>query len=307
MAIVRLGEIFDKAIKEGYAVGAFNIFNMESIEAVLKAAEIERSATIIQVSMGARKYTDIGLLIQLIKIMAKDSPIPICIQHDHCSDLEICKNSIELGVMSVMIDGSHFPYEENIALTKSVVKYAHARGVWVEAELGSLPGREDDVSSETCIYTKPDEAIEFVKRTGCDSLAIAIGTSHGGVNADKDLELSFPILEELVEKMPGYPIVLHGGASLPTKLVDVMNKYGGTVKYLRNASDESISKACKMGVCKVNIDVDNFYACTAALRKYFVEHSDVYDPKKYGAIGREAFMKMVQYKMKNVLFSSGRY
>jgi fructose-bisphosphate aldolase class II len=307
MALVKPGELFQKAYREGYALGAFNVFNLESVQAVLKAAELEKSPVIVQVSMGARKYVgDVRLLVQLIKFMAEPLEVPVCLHHDHCTDLEVCKNSIDLGFASVMIDGSKLDFEANIKLVKQVTDYAHAKGVWVEAELGSLPGFEDEIFSDNNHYTNPDDVAEFVARSGCDSLAVAVGTSHGGVKGDYDLQIDLERLQKIAAILPGYPLVLHGGASLPVELVDIMNRYGGKVEYMRNASEQSITKAVKAGVGKVNMDVDNFYAYTGAVRRMMVENPEIYDPRKYTALGREAFLVEVRHKMQAVVLSSGR-
>jgi fructose-bisphosphate aldolase class II len=308
MALVKPGELFKKAYQEGYALGAFNVFNLESIQAVLRAAVLEKSPVIVQVSMGTRKYVgDIRTLVQLIKIMAEPLDVPVCLHHDHCTDLEVCKNSIDIGFASVMIDGSQLDFEANIKLVKRVADYAHAKGVWVEAELGSLPGFEDEIFSEHNHFTNPDDVAEFVGRSGCDSLAVAVGTSHGGVKGDCDLQIDRERLQKIAAYLPGYPLVLHGGASLPVELVDALNRYGGQVEYMRNASEPSITKAVKAGVCKVNMDVDNFYAYTAAVRQFLVESPEIYDPRKYTAVGRETFMNEVRHKMRAVVLSSGRY
>jgi fructose-bisphosphate aldolase class II len=307
MALVQPGELFKKAYRDGYALGAFNVFNLESLQAVIKAAELEKSPVIVQVSMGARKYVgEVRNLVQLIKGMAEPLAVPVCLHHDHCTDLEVCKNSIALGFASVMVDGSQLEFEANIRLVKEVSDYAHARGVWVEAELGSLPGFEDEIFSESNRFTDPDYVEEFVARSGCDSLAVAVGTSHGGVKAAQDLQIDFDRLRKIAALLPGYPLVLHGGASLTKSYVDQINRYGGAVEYMRNAPESAIAKAVKAGVCKVNMDVDNFYAYTAALRKFLIENPETYDPRKYSAAGRAAFMEEVRHKMREVVFSSGR-
>jgi fructose-bisphosphate aldolase class II len=308
MAFAKPGELFQKAYREGYALGAFNVFNLESIQAVLRAAELEKSPVIVQVAMGARKYLgEIRNFVQLIKMIAEPLKIPVCLHHDHCTDLEVCKDSIDLGFTSVMIDGSNLDFDTNIHLVKRVTEYAHARGVWVEAELGSLPGFEDEIFSESNHFTNPDDVVEFVERSGCDSLAVAVGTSHGGVKGRDDLQIDLELLQEITARLPGYPLVLHGGASLTKSYVDQMNRYGGKVEYMRNASEKAITEAVKTGVCKVNMDVDNFYAYTAAIRQFLVESPEIYDPRKYLAAGREAFLAEVRHKMKEVVLSSGKY
>jgi fructose-bisphosphate aldolase class II len=307
MALVKPGELFQKAYREGYALGAFNVFNLESVQAVLKAAELEKSPVIVQVSMGARKYVgEVQTLVRLIKMMAESLAVPVCLHHDHCTSLEVCKESIDLGFASVMIDGSKLDFDANISLVKQVAAYAHARGAWVEAELGSLPGFEDEIFSESNQFTNPDHVAEFVARSGCDSLAVAVGTSHGGVKGDRDLQIDMERLQKISAALPGYPLVLHGGASLTKGYVDRMNQYGGKVEYMRNAPEEAIVRAVKTGVCKVNMDVDNFYAYTAALREFLTDRPEIYDPRKYSAAGRAAFMAEVRHKMSEVVLSSGR-
>ena len=308
MALVKPGEIFKKAYREGYALGAFNVFNLESLQAVLRAAEIERSAVIVQVSMGTRKYVgDVQMFVKLVAMLAEPLTVPVCIHHDHCADFEICRNSIDAGFASVMVDGSMLTFEENIKLVRKVADYAHAKGVWVEAELGSLPGFEDDFFSADNRYTDPNDAVEFVRRSGCDSLAVAVGTSHGGIKADHDLTIDMERLQKISQNLPGYPLVLHGGASITAEYIDVMNRYGGKVAYMKNVPEKLVKETVKLGVCKVNMDVDNFNAYTAAVRKLLVEKPEIYDPRKYSTLGREAFMKEVQHKMRDVVLSSGRY
>ncbi len=308
MAFVKPKMLFKKAYQEGYALGAFNIFNMESAQAVLGAAQMEKSGVIVQVSMGARKYVgDINVFLSLVKKMVEHLEVPVCIHHDHCSDYEICKNSIDAGFASVMIDGSKLPFKENIQLVRKVADYAHKKGVWVEAELGSLPGFEDDFFSEENQYTSPDDVVEFVQESNCDSLAIAVGTSHGGVKADQDLQIDMKRLHEITNNLPGYPLVLHGGASITPGYIDTINHYGGKVEYMKNVPEHLIRETVRLGVCKVNMDVDNFNACTAAIRRYMAENPAIYDPRKYMAVGREAFMNEVRHKMREVVLSSGRY
>ncbi|WP_341540139.1 class II fructose-bisphosphate aldolase [Hydrogenispora ethanolica] len=308
MALVKPGEIFKKAYQEGYALGAFNVFNLESIQAVLQAAAMERSAVIVQVSMGTRKYVgDVERFVKLIAMMAEPLTVPVCIHHDHCADFETCQKSIDSGFASVMVDGSMLTFEENIRLVRKVADYAHAKGVWVEAELGSLPGFEDDFFSEENHYTDPDDVVEFVRRSGCDSLAVAVGTSHGGIKADRDLTIDMERLQKISQNLPGYPLVLHGGASLTAAYIDTINRYGGKVESMKNVPERLIKETVRSGVCKVNMDVDNFNAYTAAVRKLMAERPEIYDPRKYSAVGREAFMAEVRHKMRDVVLSSGRY
>ncbi|HBF39027.1 MAG TPA: fructose-bisphosphate aldolase [Firmicutes bacterium] len=308
MALVKPGILFQKAYQEGYALGAFNVFNLESVQAVLRAAQMERSAVIVQVSMGARKYVgDLDIFLRLLKMMAEPLEVPVCIHHDHCTDFEICKQSIDAGFSSIMIDGSKLTFKENIRLVRKVADYAHEKGVWVEAELGSLPGFEDDFFSEDNQYTNPDDVGEFVRESTCDSLAVAVGTSHGGVKADQDLKIDMERLQKISNNLPGFPLVLHGGASITSSYIDTINHYGGKVEYMKNVPEPLIRETVKLGVCKVNMDVDNFNAYTAAIRRYMTENPAIYDPRKYTAVGRDAFMNEVRHKMSEVILSSGRY
>lgn len=308
MGLKQPEELYQHAMKYHYGLGAFNTFSLESMLAVMEAAQVQESPAIIQVSMGARKYVrHFHAYVDMIRRMAREYDVPFFIQHDHCSSIEACKEAIAAGCQAVMFDGSHLPYEENVEMTKEVTAYAHANHVWVEAELGCLPGFEDLVFAEKAVFTDPEKATEFIALTGCDALAVAVGTSHGGVAGDDYLPLKLDLLKEIIRKKPDYPFVLHGAASLPPELIDACNEQGGQVEYLRNCSEESIAKAVNVGIRKVNMDVDNFLVFTTAVRTFMREKPSVYDPRKYLQPAREAFQKEVEHKMQNVLFSSNRY
>ena len=298
--------LFERAYKEGYAVGAFNVNNMEIIQGIIEAATEEQSPAILQVSAGARKYAGQNYLIKLVEAALLESDLPLVLHLDHGQDFAICKACIDGGFTSVMIDGSHLPFKENIALTKEVVDYARPRGIWVEAELGQLAGVEDDVSAEKSVYTDPDQAAEFVERTGCDSLAIAIGTSHGAYKFKGEAKLDFERLEKIGKLLPGYPLVLHGASSVPQEFVKMANAYGGQVGDARGVPEELLRKAAAMSVCKINIDTDIRLAMTANIRKYFVEHPEAFDPRAYLTPARKAVKDMVQHKIRNVLGSSNK-
>jgi fructose-bisphosphate aldolase class II len=293
--------MFAKAYAGGYAVGAFNVNNMEIIQGIVKAAEEERAPLILQVSAGARKYAGKTYIVKLIEAALVESDLPICLHLDHGADFDICKSCIDDGFTSVMIDGSHHPYEENIAVTKRVVEYAHSKGVWVEAELGRLAGVEEDVKSAEHIYTDPDQAADFVHKTGCDSLAIAIGTSHGAYKFTGEAKLDFERLEAIGKLLPGYPIVLHGASSVPQEFVAMANQYGGHIPGAKGVPEELLRKAAGMAVCKINIDTDIRLAMTATIRKYFTEKPEDFDPRAYLKPARDAVKNMVQHKIKNVL------
>lgn len=293
--------MFEKAYKEGYAIGAFNVNNMEIIQGILLAATEERAPVILQVSAGARSYAGKNYIVKLIEAGILDTDIPIVLHLDHGADFAICKTCIDDGFTSVMIDGSHLPFEENIALTKQVVDYAHAHGVWVEAELGRLAGVEDDVSSEHSVYTDPDQAVEFVQRSGCDSLAIAIGTSHGAYKFKGKPELDFDRLEIIGNLLPDFPLVLHGASSVSQYYVDLCNQYGGKIAGSAGVPEEFLRKAASLAVCKINIDTDIRLAMTASIRKFFVEHPEEFDPRSYLKLARQSVKDMVQHKIKYVL------
>ena len=299
-------EMFERAYQDGYAIGAFNVNNMEIVQGIIQAGEEERSPLILQVSAGARKYAGQVYIMKLMEAALAEADLPIVLHLDHGQTFEICREVIEGGFTSVMIDGSHLPFDENIDLTRQVVDYAHERGVWVEAELGRLAGVEDEVSSEENVYTDPDEAVEFVERTGCDSLAIAIGTSHGAYKFKGEPKLDFERLDKISSMLPGYPLVLHGASSVLPEFVKMANQYGGSVADAKGVPEDFLRKAAGSGVCKINIDTDIRLAMTAVIRKYFREHPEEFDPRKYLGPARQAVKDMVQHKIKNVLGSSGK-
>lgn len=299
-------QMFERAYKEGYAVGAFNVNNMEIIQGIMMAGAEEKAPLILQVSAGARKYAGQVYIVKLIEAALQETDLPVVLHLDHGPDFALCKACIDGGFTSVMIDGSHLPFEENIKETKQVVEYAHERGVWVEAELGRLAGVEEHVVSESSIYTDPDQAVEFVQRTGCDSLAIAIGTSHGAYKFSGDAKLDFARLEKIGQMLPGYPLVLHGSSSVPQEFVDMANNYGGKIGGARGVPEELLRKAAEMAICKINIDTDIRLAMTACIRKHFAEHPEDFDPRAYLKPAREAVKKMVQHKIKNVLGCSNK-
>jgi len=315
MALVTTKEMFKKAYEGGYAIGAFNINNMEIIQAITEAAGEVKSPVILQVSAGARKYAKHEYLLALAQAAIKDSGIDLALHLDHGADFEICKSCIDGGFSSVMIDGSHHSYEDNVALTRKVVEYAHAHGVVVEGELGVLAGVEDDVAAEHSSYTRPEEVEDFVTRTGVDSLAISIGTSHGAykftakqcTRNEKGIlvppPLRFDILEEIGKRLPGFPIVLHGASSVPQEFVAEINKYGGQMPDAVGIPEEQLRKAASMAVCKINIDSDIRMAMTAALRRTLVEKPAAFDPRDYLGAGRTAIKEMVKHKIVNVLGS----
>ncbi|HNW34064.1 MAG TPA: class II fructose-1,6-bisphosphate aldolase [Candidatus Ozemobacteraceae bacterium] len=306
MPLVTTKELFARALKGSYAVGAFNVNNMEIIQGIFEAAIAEKSPLIIQVSAGARKYARHEYLVHLIQAsieMAKSSgvDIPVSLHLDHGEDFDICKKCIDGGFTSVMIDGSKHSFEDNIKLTKEVVEYAHARGVSVEAELGKLAGVEDaiSVSAKDAIYTNPREAKEFVTRSGCDSLAVAIGTSHGAYKFKGDAKLDFERLAEIEQAVPNYPLVLHGASSVPEDLVAICNKYGGKLQDSKGVPEDMISRAAmKSNVCKINVDTDLRIAMTGAIRKVFAENPGEFDPRKYMGPARDSIREVVRRKMR---------
>lgn len=308
MALVNSNEMFKKAYAEGYAVGAFNVNNMEIIQGIVAAAQQENAPVILQVSAGARKYASPIYLKKLVEAAIEETGLDIVLHLDHGEDFEICKACIDDGFSSVMIDGSRFPLQENIALTKKVVDYARDRGVSVEAELGKLAGVEDSVkvAAKDATYTDPDDAVEFVEKSGVDSLAIAIGTSHGAFKFKGDPSLDFERLEIITAKLKGFPLVLHGSSSVPKAFVDLNNKYGGQIPGAQGVPEDMLLRASKMGVCKINIDTDLRLAMTASIRKAFVENPGEFDPRKYLGPARDAIRDMVAHKMKNVLNCSGK-
>lgn len=306
MPLVNTREMFKRAYEEGYAIGAFNVNNMEIVQGITEACKELNAPVILQVSAGARKYANHTYLTKLVEAAEIETGLPIALHLDHGSSFELCKDCIDGGFTSVMIDGSHHSFEDNIAVTKRVVEYAHAHGVWVEAELGRLAGVEEDVSSEHSIYTDPDQAVEFVERSGCDSLAIAIGTSHGAYKFKGEAKLDFERLEKIGSLMPGYPLVLHGASSVPQEFVEMCNTYGGKVAGAAGVPEELLRKAAGMAICKINIDTDIRLAMTASIRKQLVEHPEEFDPRGYLKPARQAVKDMVQHKIKHVLGCSGK-
>ena len=308
MAIVTTKEMFKKAYEGGYAIGAFNVNNMEIIQGITEGAKMENAPVILQVSAGARKYAKHVYLMKMIEAAVADTDLPIAVHLDHGPDFETCKSCIDGGFSSVMIDGSHFSFEENIAVTKKVVEYAHDHGVVVEAELGRLAGVEDDVkvSAEDSSYTQPDEVEEFVTRTGCDSLAIAIGTSHGAYKFKGEPKLRFDILEEVGRRLPGFPIVLHGASSVIPEYVEMINQYGGKMPGAQGVPEDMLRKAASMAVCKINIDSDLRLAFTGLVRKHFAEHPDHFDPLQYLTDARNGIREMVRHKIVDVLGCNGK-
>ena len=308
MPLVTSTELFKKAYEGNYAVGAFNVNNMEIIQGIVDAAKEENAPLILQVSAGARKYAKHIYLMKLIEAAVEDSGLPICLHLDHGEDFEICKSCVDGGFTSVMIDGSKHSFEENIALTKQVVEYAHARGVVVEAELGRLAGVEDavKVNAKDASYTDPDQAVEFVERTGVDSLAIAIGTSHGAYKFKGDPSLDFARLEKISALLPNFPLVLHGASTVLPEFVAKCNQFDGKIDGAQGVPEDMLLRAGKLGVCKINIDTDLRLALTAAIREHMALHPSDFDPRQYLKPARDAIKGMVQHKIKNVLNCSGK-
>ena len=310
MPIVTSREMLKKAYEGGYAIGAFNVNNMEIIQGITEAAAETRSPLILQVSAGARKYAKHVYLMKLIEAAEADTGLPICVHLDHGESFEICKTCIDGGFTSVMIDGSKYPFEENINLTRKVVENAHDRGVTVEGELGRLAGIEDDinVSDEESSYTNPDQVEEFVEATGVDSLAIAIGTSHGAYKfkPGHKPQLRFDILEEVARRLPGFPIVLHGASSVMPEYVEMINKNGGKMPDAIGVPEDMLRKAASMAVCKINIDTDLRLAMTASIRSYLNERPEDFDPRKYLGPARDNIKELVKHKLINVLGCAGK-
>ena len=308
MALITTKEMFKKALVNDYAVGAFNVNNMEIIQGIVDAASIENAPLILQVSAGARKYAKPAYLLKLVEAAIEDTGLDIALHLDHGEDFDICKKCIDDGFTSVMIDGSKHPFEENIALTKQVVEYAHAHGVVVEAELGKLAGVEDNikVDARSATFTDPDEAVEFVERTGVDSLAIAIGTSHGAYKFTGEPYLDYERLKKIHSLLPDTPLVLHGASSVLKEFVDRSNEFGGQIPGAQGVPEEMIRESTKYGICKVNIDTDLRLAMTAEIRRVLIENPAEFDPRKYLGPGRDAITKMVQHKIKNVLNASNQ-
>jgi len=317
LGLVNTKEMFKKAMEGKYAIPAYNFNNMEQLQAIMNACAESKSPVIIQVSSGARKYANQTLLKYMAKgavaMVRKDlkSDIPVCLHLDHGDTFELCKSCVDSGFSSVMIDGSHHPYDKNVELTKQVVEYAHEHGVTVEGELGVLAGIEDEVSAEKSTYTKPEEVQDFVGKTGVDSLAISIGTSHGAFKfkvkpGEQPPPLRFDVLEEIEKKLPGFPIVLHGSSSIPADYVEMINKYGGKMDGAVGVSEEQLRRAAKSAVCKINIDSDGRLVVTAVIRKVFSEKPGEFDPRKYLGPAREELKKLLIAKNTNVLGSAGK-
>ena len=307
--LVTTKEMFEKSMKEGFAIGAFNINNMEIIQAIMDAASEEHAPVIMQASSSAIKYARINYLMKMVKAAEEEHPeIPFAIHLDHGPDFETCKMCIDAGFTSVMFDGSKYDFEENVRLTKEVVDYAHEHGVVVEAELGKLAGIEDDVnvSESDAMYTDPEQAEEFVKRTGCDSLAIAIGTSHGAYKFKGEAKLRFDILKKIKERIPNTPIVLHGASTVIPELVAQCNEYGADIPGAKGVPDEMLHEASISGVSKINVDTDLRLAMTAAIRKVFVEEPSAFDPRKYLTPARDLIKETVQHKIRDVFGSSNK-
>ena len=313
MGLTTTTEMFKKAYEGGYAIGAFNVNNMEIIQGIMEAATEANSPVILQVSSGARKYANPIYLKKLVEAAIEDAKqkgkeIDVVLHLDHGDTFELCKACIDSGFTSVMIDGSKYSFDENVALTKKVVEYAHKRGVVVEAELGKLAGVEDDVNvaESDAMYTSSEEAVKFVELTGCDSLAIAIGTSHGAYKFKGEPKLRIDILKEITERLPGFPLVLHGASSVPQEFVYMCNKYGGSIPGAKGVPEDLLREAAKYGVCKINIDSDIRLAMTANIRECFVETPEVFDPRTYLGKARMAVKEMVKHKIVNVLGSENK-
>lgn len=308
MPLVGTKEMFKKAYEGGYAIGAFNVNNMEIVQGIIDAAAEEKAPVILQASVGAIKYARPAYLKKMVEAAIAETGLPVALHLDHGPSFEACKECIDLGFTSVMIDGSHLSFEENIKLTKQVVEYAHDHGVVVEGELGRLAGVEDDVnvSAEDASYTNPNEVEEFATRTGVDSLAIAIGTSHGAFKFKGEAKLRFDILEEISRRLPGFPIVLHGASSVMPEYVEMINKYGGEMAGAQGVPEEMLRKASSMAVCKINIDSDLRLALTAAIRKHLAENPKDFDPRQYFSPARAAIKDVVRHKLVHVLGCNGK-
>ena len=310
MALVTTKEMFEKAYRGGYAVGAFNVNNMEIVQGITEAAKELNAPLILQVSKGARAYANHTYLMKLVEAAVIETGLPIALHLDHGNSFELCKSCIDGGFTSVMIDASSMAFEDNIALTRQVVEYAHDHGVVVEAELGTLAGIEDEVnvSEEESSYTRPEDVQEFVERTGCDSLAIAIGTSHGAYKfkPGTDPKLRLDILEDVERRLPGFPIVLHGSSSVPQDLVKIINANGGNMPGAIGIPEEQLRMAAQKAVCKINIDSDLRLAMTAKIRQHFTEHPDHFDPRQYLTPARDAIKELVKHKIVNVLGCDGK-
>ena len=310
MALVTSTEMFKKAYDGGYAIGAFNVNNMEIVQGIVEAANELRSPVILQASAGARKYANSAYLKHLVEAAIETTDIPVALHLDHGADFDVCKDCIDSGFTSVMIDASSKPFEENIRISKEVVEYAHSKGVVVEAELGTLAGVEDDVkvTDDKAQYTNPDEVIEFVDKTGCDSLAIAVGTSHGAYKfkPGQNPKIRLDILDEIVERLPGFPIVLHGSSSVPQEYVKIINEHGGALKDAIGIPEDQLREAAKRAVCKINIDSDLRLGMTAGIREHLAKYPDHFDPRQYLTDGRANVKAIVHHKIINVLGSDGK-
>ena len=310
MPLVTSKKMFEQAYKNGYAIGAFNVNNLETIQGIVNAGVAQNAPLILQVSSGARKYANPTYLQHLVLAAVEESGLPICLHLDHGDSFDLCKSCIDKGFTSVMIDASKYPLPENIKITKEVVNYAHDHGVVVEAELGKLAGIEDavNVSDKDAMFTDPDEVYEFATKTGIDSLAIAIGTSHGAYKfkPGQKPQLRFDILEEVGKRLPNFPIVLHGASSVPQDLVKIINSYGGQMPDAIGIPEDMLRQAARMAVCKINIDSDLRMACTAAIRKHFVEQPSHFDPRQYLGDARSAIQKVVEHKLVEVLGCAGK-
>jgi fructose-bisphosphate aldolase class II len=311
MALVGTKKMFEMAFNGGYAIGAFNVNNMEITQGIVNAIAEEKAPLILQVSRGARTYASISYLKAIIEVAVEENPdIPVVMHLDHGDGFETCKQFVDDGFTSVMVDASKLPFAENIKVARQVVEYAHDKGVVVEAELGQLGGIEEDVVGVEIDdvrkhLTDPEQAVEFVEKTGCDSLAIACGTSHGAFKFKAEPKLAFDVIEQIAQKLPGFPLVMHGSSSVPQEFKDLINKYGGNMPDAMGVPEEAISRAAKMAVCKVNIDTDLRMALTAKIRQVFAEKPDEFDPRKYLGPGREAIKDMVKHKL-HVLGCAGK-
>ena len=309
MALVNTKKMFEQAYKGGYAIGAFNVNNMEITQGIINAVAEEKAPLILQVSRGARKYAKISYLKAIVDVVVRENPdIPIATNLDHGDNFETCKQFVDDGFTSVMIDASKQPFEENIAVTARVVEYAHPRGVVVEAELGQLGGIEEDVVGVEDVHkhiADPNQVVEFVEKSGCDSLAVACGTSHGAYKFKSEPKLAFDVISEIAEKLPGFPLVMHGSSSVLREFVDLINKYGGDMPNAMGVPERAVSRAAKMAICKVNIDTDLRLALTAKIRQVFAENPSEFDPRKYLGPGRQAIKEMVKHKL-HVLGCAGK-
>lgn len=307
MALRSIKELLAHAAEGEYTIGAFNVCNMDTLGAVLAAARQERSPVILQMSMGARRFVpSIPAFVALMKWMAEEAPVPVALNHDHCPTPQAAAEAIGWGFSGAMFDGSQLPYAENARQTRRLAAWAHERGACIEAELGRLPGFEDEVFAEHADFTDPALAARFVEETGCDCLAVSVGTSHGGVKADGPLPLDFGVLSAIHSALPGYPLVLHGAASLPEELLRSVNELGGKVPPVRNCSEEDIARTGRLGVCKANMDVDNFLCFTREVRRVLQDAPEQYDPRRYLGPAREAFAEEVRHKMQCVCGSAGK-